>query len=42
VTSAELANLLPGVEILTDWRGPAHLEQQRQHVLAFLSKHTPG
>lgn len=42
VTSAELADLLPGVEILRDWRGPEHLVAQRQGVLAFLEKHTPA
>ena len=26
-TSTELAALLPGVEVLTEWRGPEHLEQ---------------
>ena len=41
-TSAELAALLPGVEVLQDWRGPAHLEQQKERVLAFLRRHTPA
>jgi pimeloyl-ACP methyl ester carboxylesterase len=41
VTSAELAALLPGVEVLTDWRGPAYLDQQRDRVVAFLKRHTP-
>jgi hypothetical protein len=41
-TSAELADLLPGVEVLTDWRGPEHLEQQRARVVAFLQRNTPG
>lgn len=41
VTSAELADLLPGVEILHNWRGPEHLAAQRETVLAFLEKHTP-
>lgn len=41
-TSAELAELLPGVEVLTDWRGPAHLPQQEAGVLAFLKRHTPA
>jgi pimeloyl-ACP methyl ester carboxylesterase len=41
-TSAELAALLPGVEVLQDWRGPAHLDQQRGRVLAFLRRHTPA
>jgi hypothetical protein len=41
VTSAELAALLPGVEVLTDWRGPTYLDQQRDRVVAFLKRHTP-
>lgn len=40
-TSTELAALLPGVEVLTDWRGPEHLEQQKSRVVAFLKRHTP-
>jgi pimeloyl-ACP methyl ester carboxylesterase len=39
VTSAELADLLPGIEILRDWRGPEHLVAQRQRVLTFLEQH---
>ena len=42
VTSAELAALLPGVEVLTEWRGPAFLEQQRTRVVDFLKRHTPS
>ena len=41
VTSAELAALLPGVEVLAAWRGPEHLEQQRSRVVDFLRRHTP-
>ena len=41
-TSAELAALLPGVEVLTDWRGPDHLDQQQARVSAFLKRHTPA
>ena len=40
-TSAELAALLPGVDVLTGWRGPDHMDQQLQRVLAFLDRHTP-
>lgn len=40
-TSAELAALLPGVEVLTDWRGPEHLDEQGSRVVAFLKRHTP-
>ena len=41
-TSAELAALLPGVEVLGDWRGPEHLAQQEDSVVAFLRRHTPA
>ena len=40
-TSDELAALLPGVEVLTDWRGPEYLDQQRDRVVAFLKSNTP-
>jgi len=40
-TSAELAALLPDVEVLTDWRGPAHLAEQERRVVRFLKAHTP-
>jgi hypothetical protein len=29
------------VEVLTDWRGPEYLEQQRRRVVAFLTANTP-
>lgn len=38
--SAELAALLPGVEVLQDWRAPAHLAAQRHGVQTFLARHT--
>ena len=41
VTSTELAALLPGVEVLTDWRGPEYSEQQHGRVVAFLNANTP-
>jgi pimeloyl-ACP methyl ester carboxylesterase len=41
VTSAELAELLPRVEVLYAWRGPDHLIAQLRTVQAFLEKHTP-
>ena len=40
-TSAELAALLPGVEVLTDRRGSDHLEQQRDRMVKFLKVNTP-
>jgi pimeloyl-ACP methyl ester carboxylesterase len=39
--SAELAALLPGVEVVTDWRGPECLEEQEARVVAFLKGNTP-
>ncbi len=42
VTGRELAETLPNVETLHDWKGPAHLDEQRRRVLAFFDKHTPG
>lgn len=39
--SAELSRLLPGVEVLTDWRGPDHLDQQEERVVAFLRRRIP-
>jgi pimeloyl-ACP methyl ester carboxylesterase len=41
-TSAELAALLPGVEVLTAWRGPEHLVAQEAAVVDFLRRHTPA
>jgi pimeloyl-ACP methyl ester carboxylesterase len=41
VTGLELAETLPGAEMLRPWKGPAHLDAQRCSVLAFLEKHTP-
>ncbi|MDB5374166.1 MAG: hypothetical protein JWP04_2808 [Belnapia sp.] len=41
-TSAELASLLPGVEVLEKWRGPAHLAAQEARVVDFLRRHTPA
>jgi hypothetical protein len=41
-TGAELAALLSGVEVLTDWRGPDHLERQDTRVVAFLKRHAPA
>lgn len=40
-TSAELAELLPGVEVLANWRGPDHLAEQEERVVAFLKAATP-
>jgi len=40
-TGLELAELLPNVECVVDWKGPAHLDAQHQAVVSFLAKHTP-
>jgi len=40
-TSDELARLLPGVEIVYQWRGPEFMEEQRKRVTAFLDRHPP-
>jgi pimeloyl-ACP methyl ester carboxylesterase len=41
-TSAELARLLPDVEVLADWRGPDHLAEQERRVVGFLRAHAPA
>lgn len=41
VIGGELAELLPNSECLAYWKGPEHLDEQRQRVVAFLAKHTP-
>jgi hypothetical protein len=41
-TSAELAELLPNVEVLSDWRGPEHLGEQERRVVAFLNAQRPA
>jgi len=40
-TSAELEELLPGLEVIRQWRGPDHMQAQRDGVVAFLKRHTP-
>ena len=40
-TSAELEELLPGLEVIRNWRGPDHMQAQRDGVVAFLKRHTP-
>jgi pimeloyl-ACP methyl ester carboxylesterase len=40
-TGLELAELLPDCEMLVDWKGPEHLDEQRRRVVEFLAKHTP-
>ncbi len=39
-TSTELAALLPGVDVLTAWRGPEHWDAQRDAVVKFLRRYT--
>jgi pimeloyl-ACP methyl ester carboxylesterase len=40
-TSIELEALLPGVEVIREWRGPDHMDAQRDRVVDFLKRHTP-
>lgn len=40
-TSFELAHLLPDVQVVYPWKGPAHLDAQLHAVRAFLDRHTP-
>jgi pimeloyl-ACP methyl ester carboxylesterase len=40
LTSEELATLLPGVEVLSDWRGPDYLHEQERRVVQFLQRNT--
>lgn len=37
----EVAELLPDADMLVDWKGPAHIDEQRKRVTGFLAKHTP-
>ncbi len=41
VIGLELADLLPKAEMLRDWKGPEHLDEQRRRVVGFLEKLTP-
>jgi pimeloyl-ACP methyl ester carboxylesterase len=40
-TSDELERLRPEMEVIRQWRGPEHMEEQRVRVTAFLDRHTP-
>ena len=40
-TSDELERLLPGIEVVRQWRGPERMEEQRVRVTDFLDRHTP-
>lgn len=40
VIGQEVAELLPNAECLPDWKGPDHLDAQRDKVLEFLARHT--
>jgi hypothetical protein len=40
-TGLELAELLADADCLIDWKGPAHLDEQRRRVVGFLAAHTP-
>jgi len=41
VIGAELARLLPAAELMHNWKGPDHLDEQCERVIGFLEKHTP-
>ena len=41
VIGLEVADLLPNAERLVDWKGPDHIDEQRERVVSFLKKHTP-
>ena len=41
VIGLEVAESLPRVEMLRDWKGPDHVAAQKARVLAFLEAHTP-
>jgi pimeloyl-ACP methyl ester carboxylesterase len=41
-TSAEIAALAPDIEVQTDWRGPAFLDESIRRVRAFLERNTPS
>lgn len=36
----EVAELLPDAEMLRDWKGPDHIDEQRERVVGFLARHT--
>ena len=40
VIGLEVAELLPHSEMLVDWKGPEHIDEQRKRVVAFLAGHT--
>jgi pimeloyl-ACP methyl ester carboxylesterase len=42
VIGMEIADLLPNSEILVDWKGPDHIDEQSRRVVDFLAKHTPS
>ena len=41
VIGLEVAALLPNAELLRDWKGPDHIDEQRERVTDFIAKHTP-
>lgn len=40
VVGLEVADLLPDAEMLVDWKGPDHMDEQRERVVSFLEKYT--
>jgi len=41
VIGLEVAELLPDAEMLENWKGPDHIDAQRETVVGFLKVHTP-
>ena len=41
VIGLEVADLIPNAEMLVDWKGPDHIDEQLERVVSFLRKHTP-
>jgi hypothetical protein len=41
VIGEELVELAPNVEVLRQWKGPAHLQTAIDRVTQFLDRHTP-
>jgi hypothetical protein len=37
----EVAKTAPNIEVMREWKGPAHLAEAIRRVSAFLERHTP-
>lgn len=40
IIGLEVAELLPNANMLVDWKGPDHIDAQRERVVSFLKKYT--